>query len=64
MNLIRRNAVACEKAKGVRCSCHCGGALHGKRHGERWILAVQKQWDEENKFLGLFPEQPPVHAEE
>lgn len=38
--LARRNAAACETAERPRCSCHCGGALHGKRHSEAEVLAA------------------------
>jgi len=34
---LRQEAAQCEHATGERCTCRCGGALHGKRHPEIWI---------------------------
>jgi hypothetical protein len=35
--LLRRNALACEEAKGRICRCRCGGTLHGQPHSEDWL---------------------------
>jgi hypothetical protein len=35
--LIRRNALACEKALKPRCKCQYKRALHRKPHSEEWI---------------------------
>jgi hypothetical protein len=35
--LLRRNAEACENAKGPVCDCACGGKYHGKAHSTQWI---------------------------
>lgn len=33
---VRAQGAACENAKGARCRCRCGGALHGVAHGRAW----------------------------
>lgn len=30
------NADRCESAKGPKCTCHCGGMLHGMHHSPAW----------------------------
>lgn len=37
MNIIERNALACETAQQERCVCACNGALHGIRHPNEWL---------------------------
>jgi hypothetical protein len=37
MNIIDRNALACETAQQERCVCACGGAFHGIRHPNEWL---------------------------
>lgn len=39
-SLIRRNAEACEAATNPRCTCACGGALHGMKHSAAWVAMV------------------------
>lgn len=41
--LVRRNAEACETARTERCECHCGGAMHGRRHSAEWVSKVAIQ---------------------
>lgn len=41
--LVRRNAEACETARRPQCKCHCGGALHRKKHSEEWIKQAVKE---------------------
>jgi len=47
-SLVDRNADACERAKTRRrrCRCHCGGALHGKKHGKVWRMHVVAKIEE------------------
>ena len=35
--LLRFQADRCETAKNPRCTCRCGGALHGMYHTEEWV---------------------------
>jgi hypothetical protein len=39
--LFSRNAKACENAKHPKCTCVCGGALHGVSHAAK----LQELWD-------------------
>ena len=39
--LFTRNAKACENAKHPRCTCACGGKLHGASHAGK----LQELWD-------------------
>lgn len=50
-SLVAYNAKACEEAVHPRCVCHCGGALHGKRHPLAWIQ--QTVADLECQQLGI-----------
>jgi hypothetical protein len=54
-SLIRRNAEACEGARWPACQCHCGGALHGKKHSEKWISETADQIYDQT-FAILMPE--------
>lgn len=44
--LFERNARACENAKHPKCTCVCGGALHGVSHAakmeELWQAYVER----------------------
>lgn len=42
--LIARNAIACELALKPKCTCACGGTLHGIKHSGEW---QQKVLDEQ-----------------
>ena len=37
------------------CQCHCGGALHGKKHSEKWISETADQIYDQT-FAILMPE--------
>lgn len=39
--LFERNAKACENARHPKCTCACGGALHGQSHEAK----LQELWD-------------------
>lgn len=39
-------AAACENAKGPRCRCRCGGALHGKGYHTRTTAEIVAQLEE------------------
>lgn len=41
--LVRYNAKRCEEAKEPRCTCACGGQLHGKAHSETWVQEQMAQ---------------------
>lgn len=45
--LFIRNATACENAKHPKCTCVCGGALHGQSHAakieELWSAYRERQ---------------------
>jgi len=42
--LIRRNAESCETAKHDKCTCACGGELHGQKHNDAWIEAMLREF--------------------
>lgn len=62
--LFRRNVEACENARHPECVCHCGGAMHGKKHPAAWQTetwsTIEAERAEkmiaEKRALDLFPE--------
>jgi len=47
-----RNAKACENARHPRCTCACGGKLHGVSHAEKLTELWQQYVDREERQRG------------
>jgi len=65
--LSNAQAAACENAKHPRCTCRCGGALHGKGHAvyqavERDYLAQQKEINRDQVAALVKKASQPVQA--
>lgn len=56
--LLRRNAEACENAKGPICECACGGKFHGKAHSAEWLreklVELAEEKEQERGEFNLF----------
>ena len=59
--LFARNARACENAKHPKCTCVCGGALHGKSHAAAMedLWAAYREREEKESGQQRLPEIPP-----
>ena len=54
--LSEAQADACAQAKRPRCSCRCGGVLHGGSH--------QVYMEKERELLAVFKDDPDAHLDE